>query len=97
SFFCDFIVDNRISIHAPMKRATLIDLEVPELANISIHAPMKRATTADAVIIKATQDFNPRSQEESDLSDEERRKGISGFQSTLQWRVRRDIRANDYN
>src|SRR5699024_11222186 len=36
----------KISIHAPMKRATFIFLSIFVLSRISIHAPMKRATDA---------------------------------------------------
>ena len=71
-----------ISIHAPVKGATVYGWSGGVDLSISIHAPVKGATSGHAVQLKRERDFNPRSREGS---DQRRRRSYSPrvFQSTL--------------
>ena len=56
-----------ISIHAPVKGATLCRLRIPPgLRHISIHAPVKGATALKDRYKRENQDFNPRTREGCD-------------------------------
>ena len=59
-----------ISIHAPTKGATVYASGKVYDTDISIHAPTKGATFAFVYVTDATSDFNPRSHEGSDFSEE---------------------------
>ena len=56
-----------ISIHAPVKGATVFFSSSFLIYQISIHAPVKGATAALAGIVLDASHFNPRSREGSDL------------------------------
>ena len=57
-----------ISIHAPVKGATIIRKNAPVLkVMISIHAPVKGATRQDFFACKIVCYFNPRPREGSDI------------------------------
>ena len=56
----------RISIHAPVKGATLITTERDSTSVISIHAPVKGATMAVLVTGSVESYFNPRTREGCD-------------------------------
>ena len=56
----------KISIHAPTRGATNIDLYNEVINNISIHAPTRGATGVTNNFTRDTQDFNPRSYKRSD-------------------------------
>ncbi|MCT6920432.1 MAG: hypothetical protein M3Z49_14570, partial [Bifidobacteriales bacterium] len=75
--------DDHISIHAPVKGATLIAAPDMDRFHISIHAPVKGATCLQFVDCRLICNFNPRSREGSDDFQ-----GVPGhviviFQSTL--------------
>ena len=55
-----------ISIHALVKRATVLDRLKREVAYISIHALVKRATDWTCLNGVDEDDFNPRPREEGD-------------------------------
>ena|GEM_PF-2119781 len=55
-----------ISIHALVKRATLVIIALCPLREISIHALVKRATNVSATVSPTAADFNPRPREEGD-------------------------------
>ena len=55
-----------ISIHAPVKGATLADPAGVVVDEISIHAPVKGATGRKTLTQQVENDFNPRSREGSD-------------------------------
>ena len=59
-----------ISIHAPVKGATLKNYRTAGEAGISIHAPVKGATISVSKKIVALSNFNPRSREGSDFFKE---------------------------
>ena len=59
----------RISIHAPAKGATKINLILPDFEDISIHAPAKGATGRGKKSELLSNYFNPRSREGSDTSN----------------------------
>ena len=68
---CDFLAygDYRlahISIHAPVKGATLLFSHVSKFQFISIHAPVKGATFKRHFSLSAINDFNPRTREGCD-------------------------------
>ena len=56
-----------ISIHAPVKGATLVSAGMGKLVNISIHAPVKGATLSSRSHERPKCYFNPRSREGSDV------------------------------
>ena len=56
----------RISIHAPMKGATIQRQWIYLLKDISIHAPMKGATLTIYTVDNDSIDFNPRTHEGCD-------------------------------
>ena len=56
-----------ISIHAPVKGATLPFGKMSTILPISIHAPVKGATIFLKIKYKNTKNFNPRSREGSDM------------------------------
>ena len=68
-----------ISIHAPVKGATLIDVDAIIRAYISIHAPVKGATGVVIVLFVIVLYFNPRSREGSDHAQTGRRPGTTDF------------------
>ena len=72
-----------ISIHAPVKGATIFGVLTAVIILISIHAPVKGATWASMCPSAMKTDFNPRSREGSDqwVSRVQQRTGV--FQSTL--------------
>ena len=55
-----------ISIHALVKRATVLLIRFPPSFSISIHALVKRATPGKTAVIIDHVDFNPRPREEGD-------------------------------
>ena len=55
-----------ISIHAPVKGATLQIVQDLDQFVISIHAPVKGATDYEVSLDEDKYDFNPRSREGSD-------------------------------
>ena len=55
-----------ISIHAPVKGATIQSKLIKDMAIISIHAPVKGATRAISLYIDSFPDFNPRTREGCD-------------------------------
>ena len=57
-----------ISIHAPVKGATLFPRTICAVHMISIHAPVKGATQDRGRFCFCGKNFNPRSREGSDLS-----------------------------
>ena len=57
-----------ISIHAPAKGATGMEVNMQMADDISIHAPAKGATGGRSKNKRDLQNFNPRSREGSDLS-----------------------------
>ena len=61
-----------ISIHAPVKGATLLPHEGEDMRRISIHAPVKGATVTTCVGMMEKANFNPRSREGSDHRPAER-------------------------
>ena len=63
----------QISIHAPVKGATVDVFDTIHLQPISIHAPVKGATPAKPGFYKDTLDFNPRSREGSDRTTDDQR------------------------
>ena len=60
-----FLTDE-VSIHAPVKGATSLDLEAVVMLIVSIHAPVKGATSRRAIAGVAVRSFNSRSREGSD-------------------------------
>ena len=68
---------SRISIHAPRKGATFRCVRHLRLPRISIHAPRKGATIHLLHNFCTFADFNPRSQEGSDLNPPSKAAGIS--------------------
>ena len=56
-----------ISIHAPVKGATLIMRTINNMIAISIHAPVKGATLKHHLFMIAIENFNPRTREGCDL------------------------------
>ena len=58
---------SRISIHAPVKGATLDYEKGTEMISISIHAPVKGATYIEIALSTFPTDFNPRAREGRDL------------------------------
>ena len=56
-----------ISIHAPTNGATMIDEKMQIIEEISIHAPTNGATKHANIINESITDFNPRSDERSDV------------------------------
>ncbi len=50
----------RVSIHAPLRGATLPGLWVKRRANVSIHAPLRGATGGQRRSTESTRSFNPR-------------------------------------
>ncbi len=73
----------QISIHAPMKGATVLDYSTVSHQWISIHAPMKGATLSDDWQLCDITDFNPRSHEGSDQPELPDWIDWPKFQSTL--------------
>ena len=61
-----FYNDIRISIHALVKRATVVNNYIKVAGEISIHALVKRATIYKDNNIMLNTDFNPRPREEGD-------------------------------
>ena len=72
-----------ISIHAPVKGATLGVCYIFNRTIISIHAPVKGATLGVARGRIAMWDFNPRSREGSDIDESRLPIHQTVFQSTL--------------
>ena len=64
-----------VSIHAPVKGATLKMLGQVVGLDVSIHAPVKGATRARSLSSTASISFNSRSREGSDLTKTERNYG----------------------
>ena len=56
-----------ISIHAPVKGATLGQYREQAVFDISIHAPVKGATLYSLISMNTDRNFNPRSREGSDV------------------------------
>ena len=71
-----------ISIHALVKRATLLFHIVPVYFLISIHALVKRATPIEASASFVLSDFNPRPREEGDVLVTAQSYFMDIFQST---------------
>ena len=76
-------VEGIISIHAPVKGATLHRRVLAIDGRISIHAPVKGATCSLIVVISGALDFNPRSREGSDVAPVLLSVLWTRFQSTL--------------
>ena len=57
-----------ISIHAPVKGATIRAIQTARIPDISIHAPVKGATPLPIILSATRMNFNPRSHEGSDLT-----------------------------
>ena len=74
---------HEISIHAPVKGATIIIRDVLGQYRISIHAPVKGATLTGWTRTKPHRDFNPRSREGSDKDPDAKPGQGKPFQSTL--------------
>ena len=55
-----------ISIHAPVKGATMQLLKIPWEIHISIHAPVKGATRKAVRLVQHMDNFNPRTREGCD-------------------------------
>ena len=72
-----------ISIHAPVKGATIIKEGTLTQNQISIHAPVKGATIEMVILTLATYNFNPRSREGSDVNTGDVATTEVAFQSTL--------------
>ena len=73
-----------ISIHAPVKGATLEGVPPRQgKPPISIHAPVKGATQRRTNRLPWLRDFNPRSREGSDVPQSRFYTAIEQFQSTL--------------
>ena len=66
--FVPYQVQNYISIHALVKRATDMGFGGSYNSDISIHALVKRATRQFLSQKKKSRYFNPRPREEGDLS-----------------------------
>ena len=79
SSFCPW----NISIHAPVKGATIVLVGDDPVVAISIHAPVKGATTVDMTSPTINANFNPRSREGSDTYGGQPFIWLSLFQSTL--------------
>ena len=60
--------DKGISIHAPVKSATMSWILISKIDFISIHAPVKSATGKPVDWLKGRGYFNPRTREECDVS-----------------------------
>ena len=71
-----------ISIHALVKRATVMLTELDYKIYISIHALVKRATFESKGKLNSCYDFNPRPREEGDFLSPLRYGRGSSFQST---------------
>ena len=69
--------NNKISIHAPVKGATVTMIITSSSTNISIHAPVKGATLLTTANQSTNLNFNPRSREGSDQSS----KKVKGLES----------------
>ena len=65
-YSAELLLPNGISIHALMKRATLVLISGLSVLPISIHALMKRATGKMLDNYVTVEDFNPRPHEEGD-------------------------------
>ncbi len=59
-------IDNIVSIHARVKRATFYDIFSGGAWVVSIHARVKRATPEGRITIKTQGCFNPRTREACD-------------------------------
>jgi len=71
-----------ISIHAPVKGATIYDISLKRLIDISIHAPVKGATQHGLRHLHARIDFNPRTREGCDARAVGLDVFVAVFQST---------------
>ena len=56
-----------VSIHAPVKDATLSLARIQETLRVSIHAPVKDATRHSVQMAASSRSFNPRTREGCDL------------------------------
>ncbi len=56
-----------VSIHAPVKSATIATHDYFVLFDVSIHAPVKSATLIALIVIKTQLSFNPRAREEREV------------------------------
>ena len=72
-----------ISIHAPTRGATTVELDRQRYQRISIHAPTRGATRLRKRLRRKQLNFNPRSHEGSDGWQERRDEAEIKFQSTL--------------
>ena len=72
-----------ISIHAPTRGATLVELEKTMNEIISIHAPTRGATIERLVYHLNHINFNPRSYKRSDITTKSKSLLLKVFQSTL--------------
>ena len=57
-----------VSIHAPVKGATLAILQVHIQLHVSIHAPVKGATQLSGILHDRLSRFNPRTREGCDYN-----------------------------
>ena len=62
----NIVIHLDISIHAPVKGATMSNSSQSEPKDISIHAPVKGATLANLDIKRIKGNFNPRTREGCD-------------------------------
>ena len=60
------VINNGLSIHALVKRATMFDFDFDFGFDLSIHALVKRATDSGKGFFKLHLSFNPRPREEGD-------------------------------
>ena len=72
----------QISIHAPLSRCDLLELECRRIFDISIHAPLSRCDSTAAVADHFFNNFNPRTSFEVRPAAQRTGCPLSGFQST---------------
>ena len=72
-----------ISIHAPAKGVTVINVPFTFVDHISIHTPAKGVTTTNEWLDKTPINFNPHSREGSDNNSMDNALYLFLFQSTL--------------
>ena len=64
-----------VSIHAPLKGATYVELSQGNKKTVSIHAPLKGATSGDELLLPRLLGFNSRTPEGCDTDSRDRREG----------------------
>ena len=88
----DHAAGDRVSIHAPARRATSQTMRTLRHITVSIHAPARRATRHGLLARRRASRFNPRPRAEGDIVGVDYDHGVEAFQSTPPRGGRRDRR-----